>query len=144
MKVSSRLGASAIALISAIGAQPGQAQVVVAANTKPETVIVTGERTEADLPNKIENITAVEAQTQINAVNTEDMLKYMPSIVVRKRHYGDTQDPLATRTIGRRRLGPQPAVCGRHSDLLAHRQQQHQRQPAFRHRRAARTSRISK
>ena len=69
-------------------------------STKLETVIVTGERTQADLPNKIEGITAVQAQTQINAVNTEDMLKYIPSIVVRKRHYGDTQDPLATRTSG--------------------------------------------
>ncbi len=105
MKVSSRLGAgtSAIALISAIAMQSGQAQTLVAAaapNTRLETVIVTGERTQADLPNKIEGITAVQAQTQINAVNTEDMLKYIPSIVVRKRHYGDTQDPLATRTSG--------------------------------------------
>jgi iron complex outermembrane receptor protein len=65
-----------------------------------ETVIVTGKRTEADVPNKIEDVTAVTAQVEINAVNTEDMLKYIPSIVVRKRHYGDTQDPLATRTSG--------------------------------------------
>ena len=66
-----------------------------------ETVIVTGERTEADVPNKIEDVTADAAQIgSINAVNTEDMMKYMPSIVVRKRHYGDTQDPLATRTSG--------------------------------------------
>ena len=36
----------------------------------------------------------------INTVNTEDMLKYAPSLVVRKRHYGDTQDPVATRTSG--------------------------------------------
>ena len=39
-------------------------------------------------------------QIIINAVNSEDMMKYVPSIVVRKRHYGDTQDPLATRTNG--------------------------------------------
>jgi iron complex outermembrane receptor protein len=38
------------------------------------------------------------AQEQINTVNTEDMLKFAPSLVVRKRHYGDTQDPIATRT----------------------------------------------
>jgi iron complex outermembrane receptor protein len=65
-----------------------------------ETVIVTGARTESDLPNKIENVDAVQAEEQINAVDTEDMLKYVPSILVRKRHYGDTQDPLATRTSG--------------------------------------------
>ena len=28
------------------------------------------------------------------------MLKYAPSLLVRKRHYGDTQDPVATRTSG--------------------------------------------
>src|ERR1700749_4466925 len=102
MQILSRLGAgtSAIAILSAIAVQSGQAQVVLAANVPLETVIVTGERTQADLPNKIEGITAIEAETQINAVNTEDMMKYMPSILVRKRHYGDTQDPLATRTNG--------------------------------------------
>jgi iron complex outermembrane receptor protein len=92
-------GVSALALLSSFSL--GQAQTL-AANTNPtlETVVVTGERTEADVPNKIENVDADQAQVQINAVNTEDMMKYMPSIVVRKRHYGDTQDPLATRTNG--------------------------------------------
>ncbi len=79
---------------------PVQAQTQVADNGSLETVIVTGERTEADVPNKIEDVSAEDASIQINAVNTEDMLKYIPSIVVRKRHYGDTQDPLATRTSG--------------------------------------------
>jgi iron complex outermembrane receptor protein len=79
---------------------PVQAQTQVADNSGLETVIVTGERTEADVPNKIEDVSAEDASIQINAVNTEDMLKYIPSIVVRKRHYGDTQDPLATRTSG--------------------------------------------
>ena len=78
---------------------PAQAQTQVA-DSGLETVIVTGARTQADVPNKIEEISAVQAQVQVNAVNTEDMLKYIPSITVRKRHYGDTQDPLATRTNG--------------------------------------------
>lgn len=65
-----------------------------------ETVVVTGERTEKAQPNSVEHVTAAKAHEQINAVNTEDMLKYLPSIVVRKRHYGDTQDPIATRTSG--------------------------------------------
>ncbi len=65
-----------------------------------ETVVVTGERTEDQVPNKIYNVNADVADIQINAVNTEDMMKYVPSITVRKRHYGDTQDPLATRTNG--------------------------------------------
>src|SRR6201999_3024760 len=92
-------GCSAIALLTILSGS-AFAQVQLAANVPLETVIVTGERTQADLPNKIEGITGIEAETQINAVNTEDMLKYIPSILVRKRHYGDTQDPLATRTSG--------------------------------------------
>ena len=67
---------------------------------QPRTVIVTGERTEAQQPDKVETVTQAQAQEQINVVNTEDMLKDMPSIFVRKRHDGDTQDPVATRTSG--------------------------------------------
>ena len=33
-------------------------------------------------------------------MNVEDALKYLPSLIVRKRHIGDTQAPLATRTSG--------------------------------------------
>ena len=95
MSCLSRLGAGIFVSLLAIAPALGQS-----ADDKLETVIVTGERSESDLPNKIENIDAGEAQIEINAVNTEDMLKYVPSIVVRKRHYGDTQDPLATRTSG--------------------------------------------
>jgi len=36
----------------------------------------------------------------VNAVNTEDALKYLPNVLVRKRHIGDTQAPIATRTSG--------------------------------------------
>src|ERR1700743_1248752 len=79
---------------------PAQAQPQIAANDGIESVIVTGERTQAQLPNKIYNVNADVADVQINDVNNEDMMKYVPSITVRTRHYGDTQDPLATRTNG--------------------------------------------
>jgi iron complex outermembrane receptor protein len=96
-----RAGAGALALLAtASGAEahiPGPGFEDVPAS---EEVIVTGEHTEADVPNRIETVDAAEAETWINAVNSEDMLKYLPSITVRKRHYGDTQDPLATRTNG--------------------------------------------
>lgn len=36
----------------------------------------------------------------VNAVSLEDTLKYLPSLLVRKRNIGDTQAPLATRTTG--------------------------------------------
>jgi iron complex outermembrane receptor protein len=55
----------------------------------------------------IENVPATHASVDaatiaatINARNVEDTLKYLPSLVVRKRHIGDSQAPLATRTSG--------------------------------------------
>jgi iron complex outermembrane receptor protein len=67
---------------------------------KVETVVVTAARSGIGLPGTAETVAAPKARERINVVNTEDMLKYMPSLVVRKRHYGDTQDPIATRTSG--------------------------------------------
>ncbi|MGL4312832.1 MAG: TonB-dependent receptor [Sphingomonas sp.] len=46
------------------------------------------------------SIDAATIDRTVNAVNVEDALKYLPSLVVRKRHIGDTQAPLATRTSG--------------------------------------------
>ena len=68
----------------------------------PEYVIVNGTRSAdpADPASADISVTATKAQEQVNTVNTEDMLKYAPSLLVRKRHYGDTQDPVATRTSG--------------------------------------------
>lgn len=95
----SSLPAFAIALAMTVTPALAQSQTLQPENDL-ESVIVTGERTQAEVPNKIYNVDAAQAQIQINAVNTEDMMKYVPSVVVRKRHYGDTQDPLATRTNG--------------------------------------------
>jgi iron complex outermembrane receptor protein len=78
---------------------PAAAQTIVAADILPETVVVTDERSVNTIPDS-ESITAAEASDTINAVDTEDMLRYLPSLLVRKRHYGDTQDPIATRTSG--------------------------------------------
>ena len=78
---------------------PAQAQSSQSANGL-ETVIVTGQQTEADQPDRVETVTQLQAQQQINVVNTEDMLQDLPSLFVRKRHEGDTQDPVAARTSG--------------------------------------------
>jgi iron complex outermembrane receptor protein len=81
-------------------AMPAFAQSI-GAGLQPEYVIVTADRAgNADPGSADIRITAAKAQEQINTVNTEDMLKYAPSLVVRKRHYGDVQDPVATRTSG--------------------------------------------
>lgn len=52
------------------------------------------------LPSTAESVTAEKLAETINVVNTEDALKYMPSIMVRKRHIGDTYAPMTTRTSG--------------------------------------------
>jgi len=83
------------ALATAVQAQP------LSSGLQPEYVIVSAARGDAADPSAPDTqITAARAQEQINTVNTEDMLKYAPSLVVRKRHHGDTQDPVATRTSG--------------------------------------------
>ena len=51
-------------------------------------------------PNTAEGVDAARIEATVNAVNVEDTLKYLPSLLVRKRHIGDTQAPLATRTSG--------------------------------------------
>ncbi len=79
-------------LSSAVAAQ------TIGQSLQSEFVIVTANRQSSDAPDTV--VTAAKAQEQINAVNTEDMLKYAPSLVVRKRHFGDTQDPVGTRTSG--------------------------------------------
>ncbi|HKU65395.1 MAG TPA: TonB-dependent receptor [Rhizomicrobium sp.] len=95
----SRLMASILALLSLIGA-PAFAQSI-GKGVQPEYVIVTAGRAQGADPAATDiQIAAAKAQEQINIVNTEDMLKFAPSLVVRKRHYGDTQDPVATRTSG--------------------------------------------
>jgi iron complex outermembrane receptor protein len=52
------------------------------------------------LPVTVESITKEKLDDKVNVFNTEDAIKYMPSILVRKRYVGDTNAPLATRTTG--------------------------------------------
>lgn len=64
-------------------------------------IVVTGQRADAaQEPATTASIDAARIETTINAVNVEDTLRTLPSLVVRKRHIGDTQAPLATRTSG--------------------------------------------
>jgi len=52
------------------------------------------------LPLTTESVTRKQATETINVTNSEDMVKYLPSILVRKRFIGDTDAPLASRTTG--------------------------------------------
>ena len=94
-----RLSAST-SILAILLAGTAQAQSL-SSGLQPEYVIVSADRARGADPAAADvQVTAAKAQEQINTVNTEDMLKYAPSLVVRNRHYGDTQDPIATRTSG--------------------------------------------
>ncbi len=72
--------------------------------TELATIVVKGKSTVADKTNQFPattaSITAKQMAATINVVNTEDALKYLPDVMVRKRYIGDTNAPLATRTTG--------------------------------------------
>jgi iron complex outermembrane receptor protein len=99
MSPSSRRKALMLVLLASTST-PALAQTI-GGSLQSEYVIVSAHRgTHSDPTAPDMQVTAAKALEQINIVNTEDMLKYAPSLLVRKRHYGDTQDPVATRTSG--------------------------------------------
>ena len=51
-------------------------------------------------PATLVSVPSERVEATINAVDVEDAAKYLPSIFIRKRNYGDTQPVLATRTWG--------------------------------------------
>lgn len=54
----------------------------------------------ANLPAVSESVTAQQMEASINVVNTEDALKYLPSLQIRKRFIGDTNGIVASRSSG--------------------------------------------
>ncbi len=68
------------------------------------TVLVTGNRPSSlptQIPTTIEGIDAAEIARTINATDAEDALKYLPSLLVRKRYIGDYNHAvLSTRASG--------------------------------------------
>ncbi|TDX67230.1 iron complex outermembrane receptor protein [Methylosinus sp. sav-2] len=52
------------------------------------------------LPNTVASVTRKQIDETINVIDTEDVVKYLPSLFVRKRNSGDTQAVLQTRTWG--------------------------------------------
>ncbi|HEX2759147.1 MAG TPA: TonB-dependent receptor plug domain-containing protein, partial [Rhizomicrobium sp.] len=99
MSSSSRRTALTLVLLASTS-MPALTQTI-GGTLQSEYVIVSANRGALSDPTAPDiQVTAAKALEQINTVNTEDMLKYAPSLLVRKRHYGDTQDPVATRTSG--------------------------------------------
>ena len=96
---------SALALaIAAACASAAQAQDSTAREKQMGTVVVTGNRPTSlptQIPTTIEGITAAEIARTINATDAEDALKYLPSLLVRKRYIGDYNHAvLSTRASG--------------------------------------------
>ena len=85
------LFASALPVPAFAAPDDDQRDIVVTAQ-KPATI--------DNVPATKASVTARQIEDQVNTTNVEDTLKYLPSLVVRKRHIGDTQAPLATRTSG--------------------------------------------
>jgi iron complex outermembrane receptor protein len=53
-----------------------------------------------DVPSSSASVTAQTISESINIINTEDAVKYLPSIHIRKRYIGDRNGIIATRTSG--------------------------------------------
>lgn len=63
-----------------------------------EDIVVTGQKTRGAAT--VEGVDAERLEETTAVITPEDSLRYLPSLFVRKRHVGDTQSPLATRTSG--------------------------------------------
>lgn len=53
-----------------------------------------------NLPTTAESVTVDQIEKTINVITPEDTLKYLPNVLIRQRHIGDTQSPITTRTSG--------------------------------------------
>lgn len=73
---------------------------VIAPQGGPEIPPVSPQIERYSPPNTIVTTDRKRIDQTVNIVDTEDAAKYMPSIFIRKRNYGDTQAVIATRTWG--------------------------------------------
>lgn len=82
----------------AAGALPILAHAEEAPSLRP--VLVEGHAPAADAPLSTRTVEAETIARAVNALTAEDVLKYQPAIFARRRHIGDTQAPITTRTSG--------------------------------------------
>jgi len=61
---------------------------------------VASHQPEYHLPQTLHSVSYIQIDDTINSVDVEDALKYVPSIFIRKRNFGDTQPVIASRTWG--------------------------------------------
>ena len=65
----------------------------------PEITVRNTRSAAVDNPSPQAQVSAEQIR-EINAINVEDSLKYVPSLFIRKRYPGDTNSIIATRTTG--------------------------------------------
>ena len=99
-------GAGALVLACALSAQAARAQAAAIDLSDPTTVsqvVVTNQRIvslASPSPQTTEGASADQVRATTNVSTVEDELKYLPNVLIRERHIGDTQDPITTRTSG--------------------------------------------
>ncbi|HEX4097428.1 MAG TPA: TonB-dependent receptor plug domain-containing protein, partial [Caulobacteraceae bacterium] len=98
-------GASAFAIACAAGLIPAAAgaQTSALSSAQVSQVVVTAKRSVAEanqLPQTTASSTGDQVELTTNVSTVEDELKYLPDVLIRERHIGDTQDPITTRTSG--------------------------------------------
>jgi iron complex outermembrane receptor protein len=99
MRSTLSIPALALGLLYAIPAFAAEA----ADDEQRTDILVVGQKSDDTLENaQSTRVSIDEARitATINAVSVEDTLKYLPSLIVRKRHIGDNFAPIATRTSG--------------------------------------------
>ncbi len=96
-----RVGGLALGALAAIPA--AQARAGEQPRASVSELVVTAPATVAPLataPTTRESIDANTVARTINLVTPEDTLRYLPNVLIRQRHVGDTQSPITTRTSG--------------------------------------------
>lgn len=102
------LAASALVAAATLNAQTGQLP------AKPDTAVkLAGVQITAERPDEVRttalqrstlpttaSITARKVEETVNLIDTEDAVKYLPSVFLRKRNNGDTQATVGTRVWG--------------------------------------------
>ncbi len=79
----------------------GLAANAVAAEATDEIVITGKSISDANyLPTTTASVPAETIAKTVNVLTPEDTVKYLPNILIRQRHIGDTQSPITTRTSG--------------------------------------------
>ena len=101
-RVATSVAVMGLALIPAlVRAQQQMPPVVVTApSAGPQVPAAAPEVERFALPQTRESIDQKKIESTVNIIDSEDSVKYLPSLLLRKRNYGDTQPTMATRMWG--------------------------------------------